>query len=317
MIIQPIFDTSVATNAVASVELNALITNEVPLTIVPREIKPSAAAPVAPIVCLVNMTIEFVVIAVVATVAVPPTRVTVPNEFAPAVVVVATLVLMILFPAVPRTTLPFVAVIAPRVAVRVVLAVKDPVTAVFPVALPMLTAPVPPVPIVVTAAPEALMLAVPTCVRAARVVRPPVAVNVVPMTAEVVTASEDPAVNVVVEAIVPGAMNVVGILKVRVFNPPVVVIWLVVPAIVQEPVAEGTTGFVPAPGTNESKAIPPPVRAMVNVLPDPVTVTPAPPKIFILPAVGLSAPPVSPVRVTIAPVVPDPREIQFPDPGHI
>jgi hypothetical protein len=67
---------------------------------------------------------------------------------------------MILFPAVPRTTLPLEAVMAPRVAVRVVDAVKGPVTAVFPVALPM--SPVQPVPIVVTAAPEALMLAVPT-----------------------------------------------------------------------------------------------------------------------------------------------------------
>lgn len=105
---------------------------------------------------------EFAVTAVVATVAVPPTRATVPKEFAPAAVVEPTEVLRILFPAVPRTRFPFVAVIAPRVAVSVVEAVRDPVTAVFPVALPICTAPVPPVPIVVVAAPDALMLAVPT-----------------------------------------------------------------------------------------------------------------------------------------------------------
>jgi hypothetical protein len=109
---------------------------------------------------------------VVATVAVPPTRVTVPKELAPAVVVLATDVERILFPAVPRTKFPLVAVIAPRVAVRVVLVVRDPVTAVFPVAFPIWTAPVPPVPIVVTAEPEALIDAVPTWVKAARVLSP-------------------------------------------------------------------------------------------------------------------------------------------------
>ena len=48
-------------------------------------------------------------------VAVPPTKVTDPNELAPAVVVVATLVLSILFPAVPKTRFPLVAVMAPEV----------------------------------------------------------------------------------------------------------------------------------------------------------------------------------------------------------
>jgi hypothetical protein len=109
-----------------------------------------------------------------------------------------------------------VAVIFPRVAVRVVEAVKEPVTAVFPVALPMFVAPVPPVPIVVTPAPEALMLAVPVWVNAAKVVNPPVAVRVVPMTAEVVTERDDPAVNVVPDASVvvvarePGAVIAAG-----------------------------------------------------------------------------------------------------------
>lgn len=53
-------------------------------------------------------------------VAVPPTRVTVPVELAPAVVVEATLVRITLFPAAVKTKLPFVAVMFPRVAVRVV-----------------------------------------------------------------------------------------------------------------------------------------------------------------------------------------------------
>jgi hypothetical protein len=80
---------------------------------------------------------EEAVTAVVATVAVPPTRVTLPIELAPAAVVVPTEVLTSLFPAVPKTKFPFVAVILPKVAVRVVLAVKEPVTAVFPVAFPI------------------------------------------------------------------------------------------------------------------------------------------------------------------------------------
>jgi hypothetical protein len=63
------------------------------------------------------MIMEFAVTAVVATVAVPLVRVTVPNELAPAAVPEPTLVLTILFPAVPRTRLPLVAVIAPEVAV--------------------------------------------------------------------------------------------------------------------------------------------------------------------------------------------------------
>jgi hypothetical protein len=36
-----------------------------------------------------------------------------------------------------------------------------------------------------------------------------------------------------------------------------------------------------------------------------------------LPATGDIAPPELPVRVTTAPVVPEPREIQLPEPGHI
>ena len=62
----------------------------------------------------------------VATVAVPATNVTEPNALAPAAVVVPTLVLRILLPAVPKTKLPLVAVIAPAVAVNVVVAAIDP-----------------------------------------------------------------------------------------------------------------------------------------------------------------------------------------------
>lgn len=123
--------------AVAFAVSQAFIIKEVPATIVPTLSIPKAAAPVAPTPILVKNIIELAVTAVVAIVAVPPTKVTVPKEFAPAAVVVATLVLSILFPAVPRTIFPFVAVIAPKVAVSVVDDVKDPVTAVFPVALPI------------------------------------------------------------------------------------------------------------------------------------------------------------------------------------
>jgi hypothetical protein len=70
--------------------------------------------------------IEFAVTAVVEIVAVPLTSVTVPKELAPAVVVEATEVERTLLPAVPKTKLPLVAVIAPDVAVSVVVAVIEP-----------------------------------------------------------------------------------------------------------------------------------------------------------------------------------------------
>ena len=84
MISHPITDTSLACSAVALLGLHALITNEVPLTIVPTLRLPRAAAPVAPTDCLQIWISEFVVTAVVATVTVPPTRTTLPIEFAPA-----------------------------------------------------------------------------------------------------------------------------------------------------------------------------------------------------------------------------------------
>lgn len=59
-------------------------------------------------------------------------------------------------------------------------------------------------------------------------------------------------------------------------------------------------------------------RLKVSLLAPPVTVIWfAVPRREKLPAKGTSAPPLSPVMVTIAPVVPDPRAIQFPVPGHM
>jgi len=142
-------ETSVVAKAVASVVDQALITNEVEAVIVPTERIPSAAAPVAPTLMRVKTMMEFAVTAVVATVAVPPTKVTLPKEFAPALVVEATLVLMILFPAVPKTKFPFVAVIFPRVAVMLVPALTAPAVAdILPV---VAVTPVPPVTVVVAA----------------------------------------------------------------------------------------------------------------------------------------------------------------------
>ena len=107
----------------AFVDAHELITNDVPLTIVPTLKIPRAAAPVEPTDILVKKIIELEVTALVETIAVPDTSVTVPKELAPAEVVVPTEVLNILLPAVPNTKLPFVAVIAPSVAVSAVPAV--------------------------------------------------------------------------------------------------------------------------------------------------------------------------------------------------
>lgn len=225
MISQPITDTSEAWRAVASAAWRALITKLVPLVIVPTLNIPRAAAPVAPIDCLQIWIKELVVTAVVATVTVPPTRVTEPIEFAPAAEVVPTLERTILLPAAVRTKLPFVAVMFPKVAVKEVVA-----------------------------------------------------------------------------AIEPGAMNVLGTEKVKEFKPPVVVIWLAVPAIVTSPVAEGTTGFVPASGVKESIATPPPVKPIVIVFVPGVRVTP-------VPAARVKSPPTAgkiPLIERIPDVVPPP-----------
>jgi len=200
-------------------------------------------------------------------------------------------------PAVEETKFPFVAVMFPSVAVRLVEAVRDPVTAVFPVAFPIFTAPVPPVPIVVTADPEVLMFVVPVmaappadtvsppvvATRPAEAVKDPVTavfpvafpiftapvppvpmvvtpepevlIVVVPVMAKPpavtvrppdVTVRPVPAVIVVVEAIEPGAINVEGIERVATPAEVETVIWLVVPRIELRPLSEDAYQ-VPAP----------------------------------------------------------------------
>ena len=128
---------------------------------------------------------------------------------------------------------------------------------------------------------------------------PPVAVVVVPTVRDVVVCTD------------PGATKADGTEKVRVFNPPVVVIWLAVPAIVTAPAAVGTTGFVPASGTNESIATPPPSRSIVMVDPLAEVTTPEPPAIKIFPEEGVAVPE-SPVRVLSDPAA-APSEDQVAD----
>lgn len=99
----------------------------------------------------------------------------------------------------------------------------------------------------------------------------------------------------------PGAVIEEGRDQVKVLVPPVVVIWLAVPDIVTAPKEVGTTGLVPASGTKESMATPPPERAMVTVLPVADVVTPAPPAMVIAPEDG-RAEPVSPLSWLSAPV---------------
>lgn len=84
-------------------------------------------------------------------------------------------------------------------------------------------------PIVVAAAPVALMSVVPTTVNPPRVT-PPVNVVVPVMTALPSTVRSVPTSKVVVDLILPGAMKVAGIDCVIVEPLPVVVIWLAVPA---------------------------------------------------------------------------------------
>lgn len=82
------------------------ITNDVPLTIVPTLKIPNAAAPVEPTVNLDKKINEFVVTAVVATIADPPTKTTDPKLFATAAVVVPTFAESILLPEVTKFKLP-------------------------------------------------------------------------------------------------------------------------------------------------------------------------------------------------------------------
>jgi hypothetical protein len=130
---QQIFETSVVARDVAFAVNHELITNEVPLTIVPTLRIPRAAAPVAPTVNLERKINELEVTAVVATVAVPATSVTEPKLLAPPVVVVATLADKILLPAVTKFKLP-VTLTFPEPALRL--------TAELDVACPIVTDPV-------------------------------------------------------------------------------------------------------------------------------------------------------------------------------
>jgi hypothetical protein len=142
---------------------------------------------VPPGVFALRKMIEFAVTAVVDTVIVPDV-IAAETPMASDAAVEAWI--RSLLPVWARLRFPFVAVILPNVAVKVVEAVKDPVTAVFPVALPILVAPVPPVPIVVTAAPEVLIVVVPVIAAPpAETVSPPVvAVSPVDAVREPVTA---------------------------------------------------------------------------------------------------------------------------------
>ncbi len=139
----------------------------------------------------------------------------------------------ILFPAVPRTTFPFVAVMLPRVAVMLVPALTAPAVA---VTLPVVAVtPVPPVtvPLAETLPEDAAIL-------------PVVAVMPVPAVMVVAEDIEVPEWIVVVEAMDPGATKVAGIDQVIVLPDPVVVIWFVVPSrLMFPPVGVTATALSP------------------------------------------------------------------------
>ena len=104
MIIYPTTDASVAKGVPGVACVAAKRTKLVPFTIVPTLKIPKAVD--APTPCLHVTIREFEVTDVDATVAVPDTKVTEPKLFAPAVVVVPTLALNILFPDVTKFRLP-------------------------------------------------------------------------------------------------------------------------------------------------------------------------------------------------------------------
>jgi|HubBroStandDraft_1064217.scaffolds.fasta_scaffold398377_2 hypothetical protein len=113
-----------------SVELEDVITKLVPAVMLATGADKVPGVP--PKVFAVSKMIELAVTAVVLIVIVPAViAAEVPMEAFDPVAIAS------LFPAVPNTKFPFVAVIAPEVAVKVVEAVKLPVTAVFPVAFPI------------------------------------------------------------------------------------------------------------------------------------------------------------------------------------
>jgi len=253
-----------------------------PVTAVLPLALPMLVAPVPPVPIVVTPAPELLIV-VVPVIAAPPA-----DTVRPPVVAVSpvdavrepvTAVLPVAFPiwTAPVPPVPMVETAAPEALIFVVPVivappadtvsapevVRVPVTEVLPVAFPMSTTPVPPVPIVVVAAPEALIDVVPTCVRAARVVSPvtprvplndPFAavklpVNpVVPVTARLPsTVAFVPTSKVVVDMMLPGATKALGIERVIVPGAlvPAEVISLVVPAMTMLP-AVGVTVFVPS-----------------------------------------------------------------------
>lgn len=225
--------------------MTALITKDVDAVTVPIDNIPTGAAPVAPIDCRVSIIIEDAVTAVVDTVAVPLTKVTVPKELAPAVVVLATLVEMILLPAVPRTKLPLVAVMAPNVAVMLVAALTAPAEAtIFPV---VAVIPVPAVIVVpaftapadATILPVVDVIPVPAVTVVAADIEPrvevifPVEATMLPVVAviPVPAVTVVPAASVVVVVNEPGAVIAAGNDNVTAAAAATVDIWFAVPAI--------------------------------------------------------------------------------------
>jgi hypothetical protein len=192
------------------------------------------------------------------------------------------------------------------VAVRVVDAVKDPVTAVFPVALPMLVAPVPPVPMDVTPDPLVLMLLVPVAV-----IPPVVATSPVEAVRLPVTAVFPVALPMLVAPVPPVPMlvtpePVVLMFVVPVTDAPPVVTVNPVPAVTvvvaaREVVVVKEPGAVIADGR---------LHVMVLVVPV-VVIWLAVPRREMFPPDGEIAPPLSPVNVATAPVAP-PKKIHVP-----
>jgi hypothetical protein len=194
--------------------------------------------------------IEFAVTAVVATVAVPDARVTLPKLLAPAAVVVATLVLRILLPDVPNTRLPLFAVIAPAVAVIEVPAVTVVPAATDPTVAEMFPAEATILPVVdVTPLPAVTVVAAD---------KEPIVEEMLPVDATifpVVAITPVPPVSVVVVVKEPGVVIAAGRLTVTVDPEAAVVIWEAVPAILMLP-AVGDA--VPVSPVNEERSTEPP-----------------------------------------------------------
>jgi hypothetical protein len=255
---------------------------------------------VPPGVLWVTKILDAAVTAVVATVIVPAVIAAVVPIASDAAVVAW---IRILLPVLARFRLPFVAVILPRVAVRVVEAVKLPVTAVFPVALPRLTAPVPPVPMEVTAAPLVLIFVVPVIAAPPAVTVNPPATAVRPPAVAVrpVEAVRDP-VTAVLPVAFPMSTAPVPPVPMTVVAAPVTLMWAVPTWVKAARVVEPSTVRLPVtvklPGAVAGLA-----REMSTVEPEPVVVIepPPPPEILMFPALGVTTVESSVVRVSKLP----------------